>query len=183
MKLQFPAAPLAPPASGAPSSAQSPQLAAQNPNVTLSRVNSIRGSGIKSPEPDLPGLVGAASNLISHGLSRVASAVGNMDSQTKRLSRNVSFENDDVYLKWKASTMGAATPDILTRQTTNVSSEEISEDAEDPPIEMDPGKEEMDEDGEDEDEDDDEDEDEEDEEDEDIQPPSQYISALDLAGF
>jgi hypothetical protein len=34
----------------------------------------------------------------------------------------------------------------------------------------------------DEDEDED-DEDEEDEEDEDVQPPSQYISALDLAGF
>lgn len=193
MKLQFPAAPppppLAAPGSGAPSSAQSPQLAAQNPNVTLSRVNSIRGSGIKSPEPDLPGLVGAASNLISHGLSRVASAVGNgngnMDTQSKRLSRNVSFENDDAYLEWKASTMtmGAATPDILSRQATNVSSEEISEDAEDPPIEIDPGKAEMDEDDEDEDEDDDEDEDEEDEEDEDVQPPSQYISALDLAGF
>jgi len=183
MKLQFPAAPLAPPApaSGGPSSAQSPQLAAQNPNVTLSRVNSIRGSAIKSPEPDLPGLVGAASNLISNGLSRVASAVGGVDAQSKRLSRNVSFEHDDAYLEWKASAMGAMSPDTLSRQATNASSEEISEAAEDIPVDVDPGEEELEED--DEDEDDEDDEDEEDEEDEDVQPPSQYISALDLAGF
>jgi hypothetical protein len=175
MKLTFPAAPTAP---AGPSSAQSPQLVAQNPNVDLSRVSSARGSSMKNIEPELPGLVGAATNLISHGLSRVASAVGGSDIQSKRLSRNVSFEHDDAYLEWKAAAMGATSPEALSRQATNVSSEEVSEEAEEATIEVDPDDEdEMEEDEYEEDED------EEDEEDEDVQPPSQYISALDLAGF
>lgn len=169
MKLTFPAAPSLP-------SAQSPQLAAQNPNVDLSRVSSIKGSSSKNAEPDLPGLVGAATSIISNGLSRVASAVGG-DSQSKRLSRNVTFENDEAYLEWKAAAMGVTSPETLSRQATNVSSEEISEDAEETGVDVDPDEEDM-EDDEDEDEDD-----EEDEEDDDVQPPSQYISALDLAGF
>lgn len=175
MKLTFPAHPAS--TTAGPSSAQSPQLVAQNPNVDLSRVSSIRGSSMKNPEPELPGLVGAASNLISTGLSRVASAVG-ADSQPKRLSRNVSFEHDDAYLEWKAAAMGATSPEALSRQATNASSEEISEGTEEAAVDVDPDDEEEME----EDEDDDE-EDEEDEEDEDVQPPSQYISALDLAGF
>jgi hypothetical protein len=152
---------------------------AQNPNLTLSRVNSIRGSSSKGQEPDFPGLVGAATNLISNGLSRVASAVGATDTQSKRLSRNVSFENDNAYLEWKAATMGIMSPETLSRQATNVSSDEISEDAGDQEVEDDPDEE----DDEGEDYEDEYDEDEEDEEDEDVQPPSQYISALDLAGF
>jgi hypothetical protein len=133
---------------------------------------------MKNTEPELPGLVGAATNLISHGLSRVASAVGGSDIQSKRLSRNVSFEHDDAYLEWKAAAMGATSPEALSRQATNVSSEEVSEEAEEATIEVDPDDEdEMEEDEYEEDED------EEDEEDEDVQPPSQYISALDLAGF
>ena len=175
MKLTFPAAP--PSTIAGPSSAQSPQLAAQNPNVDLSRVSSIKGSSTKNPEPELPGLVGAATNLITHGLSRVASAVG-ADQQSKRLSRNVSFEHDDAYLEWKAAAMGVTSPETLSRQATNASSEEISEDAEDAAVDVDPDDEDEMEEDEDED-----DEDEEDEEDEDVQPPSQYISALDLAGF
>lgn len=131
---------------------------------------------MKNPEPELPGLVGAATNLISNGLSRVASAVG-ADAQSKRLSRNVSFEHDDAYLEWKAAAMGATSPETLSRQATNISSEEVSEGAEEAGVDVDPDEEEMDED------EDEEDEDEEDEEDEDVQPPSQYISALDLAGF
>lgn len=177
MKLSFPPAP--PSATAGPSSAQSPQLAAQNPNVDLSRVSSIKGSSSKNPEPELPGLVGAATNLITNGLSRVASAVG-AEQQSKRLSRNVSFENDDAYLEWKAAAMGVMSPETLSRQATNASSEEVSEEAEDAAVDVDPDDEE---DMEEEDEEDEDDEDEEDEEDEDVQPPSQYISALDLAGF
>jgi hypothetical protein len=109
----------------------------------------------------------------------VASAVGATDTQSKRLSRNVSFENDNAYLEWKAATMGIMSPETLSRQATNVSSDEISEDAGDEEVEDDPDEE----DDEGEDYEDEYDEDEEDEEDEDVQPPSQYISALDLAGF
>jgi len=74
--------------------------------------------------------------------------------------------------------MGVTSPETLSRQATNASSEEISEDAEDAAVDVDPDDEDEMEEDEDED-----DEDEEDEEDEDVQPPSQYISALDLAGF
>lgn len=182
MKLTFPPAP--------PVSAQSPQLAAQNPNVSLSRVNSVRGPAIRSPgsgsENDHPGLVGAAANLLSNGLSRVASAVGTgVDDKSKRLSRNVSFENEAAYLDWRASITGAGTasPEKLSRQPTNISSEEMSEQGVEMalPDAVDMAEEEDDLD--DDDDEDDYDEDEDDEDDEDLQPPSQYISALDLAGF
>jgi len=131
---------------------------------------------MKNPEPELPKLVGAATSLISNGLSRVASAVG-ADSQSKRLSRNVSFERDDAYLEWRAAAMGVTSPETLSRQATNASSEEVTESPEEAGVDLDPDDEEMEED------EDDDDEDEEDEDDEDVQPPSQYISALDLAGF
>lgn len=235
MKLSFP--PLPPPpananASSGSANVQSPQLAAQNPNIALSRVSSIRGSAIKSPDQstssasstmDQTGLVGAAASILSNGLSRVASVVspsstsgsatgvgimgGGGDEKSKRLSRNVSFENETAYLEWKSHT-GYASPEKLSRQPTNLSSEEMSEAEKE--MEMDLGEvdprvmaqrldsgagdeagivemeEEGDEDEEEDDdeyEEDDEDEDEDDDEDEDLQPPSQYISALDLAGF
>lgn len=196
MKLTFPAAaamPPPPPPTG--QAIQSPQLAAQNPNVTLSRVNSIRGPAIKSPppgpnantntgsEPEHPGLVGAAANLLSNGLSRVASAVGAED-KSKRLSRNVSFENDEAYLEWRGSIAGTMSPERLSRQPTNISSEETSEQDVEMASETRVGNEEEQLEDEDEEEDEyDEDEDEDEEDDEDLQPPSQYISALDLAGF
>jgi hypothetical protein len=183
MKLTFPAAPAAPPAPASVSS-QSPQLAAQNPNVNLSRVSSIRSPAIKPVDPEHPGLVGAATNLISTGLSRVASAVGGVDAQSKRLSRNVSFENDEAYHEWRGRTTGPTSPDGLSRQMTIASSDEESDVEVEVPT---GGREGEEQDGDEEDDEEDEDEEEEDEEeeeeDEDVQPPSQYISALDLAGF
>jgi hypothetical protein len=103
------------------------------------------------------------------------------DAQSKRLSRNVSFEHDESYLEWKAAAMGVTSPETLSRQATNLSSEEASQGTEEAAVEGD--HDDDDDMEEDDDDDDDEDEDEEDEEDEDVQPPSQYISALDLAGF
>lgn len=119
------------------------------------------------------------------------------DKSQKRLSRNVSFENENAYMEWKVSNAnngGAASPEErLSRQHTNISSEEMSEQELEDAMAgggsgLEAAEEEEEEDGEeveDDDEDEyDEDEDEDDEdEDEDLQPPSQYISALDLAGF
>lgn len=108
-----------------------------------------------------------------------------MDAEkSERLSRNVSFENEAAYLDWKLSVTGTTSPERLSRQPTNISSEEVSEQETGIilPDAVDLGEEDEEEEL-DEDEDDDYDEDEDDEDDEDLQPPSQYISALDLAGF
>jgi TATA-binding protein-associated factor Taf7 len=131
--------------------------------------------------------VGAATNLISNSLSRVASAVGGSDVPSKRLSRNVSFENEEAYLGSLATATNTITnptsPERLSRQPTIVSSEEESEEEVDIPEEPKDEEEEDMEDDDEEDDDEEEDDDDDDEDDEDVQPPSQYISALDLAGF
>lgn len=140
-----------------PPSIQSPPLTSSNNANALSRVSSRRDK--LSGEENQPILTAESSDPAGLGKSRI-----------------VSFSR-------QASSAGSSSPEKISRQPTQ-SSLPVSE--EDEPMEMttSPREELMEDELEIEDEDEyEEEEEEEDDDGEDLQPSSQYISALDLAGF
>jgi len=182
MKVTFP--PL--PASSSPQVSSNPsQSGATNPSSS-SRVESRRGPSSDTPSQ---GLLGTATSIITSGISGLVNPTGSegkeKDDRSKKFPRTVSFDENK-----ETSAQESTSPEKLSREPTNLSSDGVGEAQEiASPVMMDdedgiePDEEDEDEDEDDDDDYDDEDDDDDDENEEQFQETSQYISALDLAGF
>lgn len=166
LRLIFPSGSLAAPATYSTS-----------PN-SLSRVNTLSASPSSHAVDEGPhSLIGAATSLLTSGMSTLTQVMSSTSDLT-RTQRNVGFSRHGT-----TASSDSRSPQNITRETTRTSSIAA------PSTDSSAVDEEEIEDGDDYDDDEDEDDgdvDDEDEEEEDEAasvPTSQYISALDLAGF